>query len=92
VIPKHVRVRILRSCFTSYEVASVLFVAICTFRRVLFRFLAFTGKVVSSAFDKFWGESAKLSFMTKILTSVALEWATQSSLVFYVYFEVEESC
>lgn len=46
---------------------------------VLFRFLAFTGKVVFSAFDTFWGENAKLSFMTKVLIPVALGRATQSS-------------
>jgi hypothetical protein len=58
----------------------------------LFTFPAFTWKMVSSAFDTFWGENAKLSFMTKVLISVALNWATQSNIVFYVYFEVEESC
>jgi hypothetical protein len=63
-------------------------VTACTLRMVL----ALTGKVVSSTFNTFCGESAKLNFMTKVLTSVALEWATQSSIVFCVYFEVEESC
>jgi hypothetical protein len=70
------------------EVARILFVTVCTFWRVLFTFLVFTGKVVSSVFDTFWCESAKLSFMAKMLTSIALEWATQSSPVFYVYFEM----
>jgi hypothetical protein len=63
---------------------------VCTFRRALLRFLVFAGKVVSSAFDIFCGESAKLRFMSKVLASVALEWATQSSIVFYVYSEVQE--
>jgi hypothetical protein len=66
-------------------------VTVCAFRRVLFRLLTFTGKVVSSAFDTFWVEIAKLSFMSKVMTSVALEWATQSNVAFCVYFEVEES-
>jgi hypothetical protein len=59
--------------------------------RVFFRFLALSGKVVPSKFDTFWGESAKLSFMTKVLTFVALEWATLSSIVFYVYSEAEDT-
>jgi hypothetical protein len=29
--------------------------------------------------------------MTEVLTSVALEWANEADIVFYVYSEVEES-
>jgi hypothetical protein len=47
--------------------------------------------MVSAAFATFWSETAKLKFMAEVLTFVALEWATQSSIVFYVYFEMEES-
>jgi hypothetical protein len=47
--------------------------------------------MVSVAFDTFWDKNVKLSFVTEVLTSVALEWATQSNIDFYVYFEVQES-
>jgi hypothetical protein len=53
--------------------------------------VAFSGEMVSAAFDTFWDDVANLSFMTEVLISVALEWVTQSSIYFYVYFEVEES-
>jgi hypothetical protein len=58
---------------------------------VLFWFLAFTGEIVSAAFDIFWGEIEKLSSITDILISVALEWTARSNIVFYMYSEVEES-
>jgi hypothetical protein len=47
--------------------------------------------MASAAFDTCWVETAKLSFMTEVLAYAALEWATQSNIVFYVYFEEEES-
>jgi hypothetical protein len=65
-------------------------VIVRTFRGVLFWFLAFTGEMVSAEFDAFWGETAKLSFMTDVLTSAALEWTTQSNIVFYVYYDEED--
>jgi hypothetical protein len=47
--------------------------------------------MVPATFDTFSYEIAKLSFMTEVLTSVALEWATQSNKDFYIYFEAKES-
>jgi hypothetical protein len=44
--------------------------------------LVFTGEKVSAAFRTFWSETGKLSFVTKVLTSVALERATQSNVNF----------
>jgi hypothetical protein len=58
----------------------MLFVTVYAFRGVLFSFLAFTGKLVSAAFDTFWGEIAKLSFMAEVLTSAAPKWATQPNV------------
>jgi hypothetical protein len=58
---------------------------------VLFWSLVSTGEKVSSAFRTFWSETGKLSFVTEVLTSVALEQATQSNIVFYVNFTAEKS-
>jgi hypothetical protein len=48
------------SCFITREVARMLFMTICIFRRVLLRLLVFTGKVVSFSFDIFWGRECKI--------------------------------
>jgi hypothetical protein len=43
-----------------------------------FWFVAFTAEMVSTAFDTIWGETAKLSFMTEVFTSVGLKWIQYS--------------
>jgi hypothetical protein len=49
-------------------------------------FLAFS-EMVSAAFDTLWGEISKLSFITEVLIAVAMEWSTQSNIVFHVYLK-----
>jgi hypothetical protein len=75
---------ILCSCFTSREVARMLFETVCTFRTVLFWFMAYTWGLVSATFDTFWSEISTLKFMNEVLTSAALERAAPSNIAFCV--------
>jgi hypothetical protein len=47
----------------------------------LFWLLTLIREMISTEFDTFWNGIAKLSFMTAVVTPVALEWATLSSTV-----------
>lgn len=58
----------------------MLFATVCTFRSVLFWFMASTGGLVSAAFDTFWSEIPTLRFMTEVFTPVALERIPQPNI------------
>lgn len=70
------------SCFTSCEVARMLFETVYTFRTILFWFLAYTWWLVSATFDTFWSEIPTVKFMTEVLMPVTLEQAAPSNIAF----------